>query len=62
MRVSECVRSYFIHLVAIMDKMILQMFAEISNWHCVEHFVTQDDRVDSILTKVSVSERFGHRH
>ena len=62
MRVSECVWSDFFHGIAVMNKMILQMFAEISNWNCVEHFITQDDRVDPILTKVSMSEGFGHRH
>ena len=62
MRVPECVWSDFIHPVAIMDKMILQMFVDIADWNRVEHFVTLDDRVHSILTEISMSEGFRHRH
>ena len=61
MWVSECVWSDFIHLVAVMDKMILQMFVYIANWNYVEHFVTLDNRVDPILTVISISKRFSHR-
>ena len=62
MRVPECVWSDFIHPVAVMDKMILQMFVDIADWNRVEHFVTLDDRVHSILAEISMSKRFSHRH
>lgn len=56
-RVPEGAWSDFVHLISVVDEVPLQMMVDVANRNGVEHLVALNDRVDSFLAEVCVSDR-----